>query len=887
MNRFFLTLFLTVLLVPVPVRAQLEPLPLDEGAAGLALAIRQLGAGASYMEVTAHPDDENNGLLVMLNRGRGLKTSLLTVTRGDGGQNMIGPEILESLGLLRSAELMAMHRYDGADQYFTRAYEFGYSFSVEETLEKWGKEEILADIVRIIRTVRPDVVTHLPTTGEGGGQHHQTTGRLAREAFDAAADPNRFPEQIRDGLRPWQPLKMYERHRGMGMGFGAPSTGPLPAGVVRMDTGVYDPILAGTYAQLGSLARSMHRCQSMNQLRQMPGEATSQWFLENAAIETEASETDLFDGIEMGLDRYRAFIAGQEAEAGFFLDGLEALKGHVARVAQTFDALEPWKTLPALRDGLSMVRSLRADIATSSLSDDAKYDLEQRLALKEEQFSNAVALAHGIALEALAEAGEVVPGSTFTVDLLVANQSPEPFDVTNVEVVTPDGWNLRRSGGDASGTLGAGGSLTTGFEVRVADDADYSRPYWERNHAVDRFDILDEGLLGLPFTPASVNARLTFRSGGVEVVLDEPVQYRYEGAWVGTEKQQRVTVLPALSVNVSPQVMVYPIGAESREVSVDVVYKGTGAAEGTLRLDVPAGWTVTPSAAPLSFDRKGEAAVVQFEVAAPAGVEASRYSVEAVAAMGGREYREGYETIDYHHIEKRYIFRSSEAAVEAVDIQVAPVTVGYVMGVGDGVAEAIQQLGVDVTMLDEDALAEGDLSRFDIIFTGVRAYLNREDLRAYNARLLEYAEQGGTVIVQYNKFEFNDAQWGPYPIEVSRNRVTVEEAPMRILDPGHPVFNFPNKVTENDWEDWIQERGTYFIGDKDERYVDLLASEDPWAYNAGEKQGIFVETRHGEGRWIYTGLGFYRQLPEGVVDAFKFFANVLSLPMAPNPPISD
>ncbi len=887
MNRLFLALFLTVLSVPAPVRAQLEPLPMDEGAAGLALAIRQLGAGASYMEVTAHPDDENNGLLVMLNRGRGLQTSLLTVTRGDGGQNMIGPEILESLGLLRSAELMAMHRYDGANQYFTRAYEFGYSFSVEETLEKWGKEAILADVVKIIRTVRPDVVTHLPTTGEGGGQHHQTSGRLAREAFDAAADPNRFPEQIRDGLRPWQPLKMYERFRGMGMGRGAPSTEPLPAGVVRMDTGVYDPVLGRTYAQLGAVARSMHRCQSMTQLRQMPGEANSQWYLENSAIEPVAGETDLFDGIEMGLDRYRAFVVGQEAQAGFFLEGLETLKGHVAQVEQTFSALEPWKTLPALRAGLSTVRSLRADIAASSLSDDAKYDLEHRLALKEEQFSNAVALAHGIAFEPLAESGEVVPGGTFTVDLLVANQSPEPFDVTSVEVMTPNGWTVRSSGGAASGTLGAGGSLSTAVEVRLADNAEYSRPYWVRNHSVDRFDILDEDLLGQPFSPAAVNARVTLRSGGVDVVLEEPVQYRYEGAWVGTEKQQRVTVLPALSVNVSPQVMVYPIGAESREISVDVVYKGTGAAQGTLRLDVPTGWTVSPREAPLNFDRKGEAAVVQFDVAAPAGVEASRYSVQAVAAMGGREYREGYETIDYHHIEKRYIFRPSEATVEAIDIKVAPVTVGYVMGVGDGVAEAIQQLGVDVTMLDEDALAEGDLSRFDIIFTGVRAYLNREDLRAYNARLLEYTEQGGTVIVQYNKFEFNDAQWGPYPIQVSSNRVTVEEAPMRILDPAHPVFNFPNKVTEDDWDDWIQERGTYFIGEKDERYVDLLASEDPWEYNAGEKRGIFVEARHGEGRWIYTGLGFYRQLPEGVLDAYKFFANVLSLPLAPTRPISE
>lgn len=625
----------------------------------------------------------------------------------------------------------------------------------------------------------------------------------------------------------------------------------------------------------------MHRCQSMSQLRALPGERISQWLLEEAVIPTEDREDDLFDGIEMGLDRFKDFVEGEEAQAGFFLEGLEALKGHVARAEEAFDAMEPWMTLPALRDGLTTVRQLRADIAASSLSVDAKYDLEHRLALKEDQFVNALTLAHGIALEPIAAEGEVVPGERFNVDLLVVNEGPEPIDVTSVEVVTPAGWTQQREGGETSGTISGGEGLASVVAVRVADNAEYSRPYWVRNPDVDRFDILKPELLGIPFEPGPVQAKVTFRSGDIEAVLEEAVQYRYEGPWVGTEKQHRVTVLPALSVNVSPRVVVYPTGAESRTISVDVVYKGTGEAQGTLRLDLPAGWDVTPSVASLDFDRKGEAAVLRFEVEAPATVEPGPYRVEAVATMGGQEFREGYETIDYHHIEKRYIFRPSQATVQALAIDVAPVTVGYVMGVGDDVPEAIQQLGLDVTMLDEEALAEGDLSRFDIIVTGIRAYLNRQDLRAYNDRLLDYVEQGGTVLVQYNKFEFNDAQWGPYPILVSRNRVTVEEAPVRILDPDHPVFNFPNRVTEDDWKDWVHERGTYFIGEKDERYVDLLASEDPWPYNAGEKLGVFVETRYGQGRWIYTGLGFYRQLPEGVPDAFKFFANVLSLPKAP------
>ncbi|MEK9500051.1 PIG-L family deacetylase [Gaopeijia maritima] len=882
MRRTILALFLAALMMPSSAEAQLEPIELDQGATGLALVLRQLAAGASYMEVTAHPDDENNGLLVMLNRGRGLRTALLTVTRGDGGQNEIGPEILDALGILRSAELMAMHRIDGAEQYFTRAYEFGYSFSVEETLEKWGKEEILADVVKIIRTERPDVVTHLPTTGEGGGQHHQTSARLAREAFEAAADPNRFPEQLADGLRPWQVLKMYERFGGMGFG-GASEAG---AGVVRMNTGVYDPVLGRTYAQMGAEARSMHRCQSMSQMRGLPGEAISFWFLENSVLDSDGTESDIFEGVEMGLDRLLDFVRGEEDAAGFFIEGLAELKSHVVRATEAYDALEPWQTLPGLRDGITTVRELRAAVAASALSDDAKHDLEHRLALKEEQFGRALALAHGVAVETVAEAGEVVPGSTFDVNFVVANQSPEPIGVTGVEVITPAGWSVQNESGSAVGQLGAGERVQSNFAVRVADDADYSRPFWERNYEVDRYDIHDESSLGLPFAPAPVHARLTFRSGDVDVVVEEPVQYRYAGEWVGTEKQQRITVLPTLSVNVSPRVVVYPVGAESREISVEIIYKGDEPAEGSLRLDVPAGWNVTPAQAPLRFARKGEAAVVQFEVAAPADVEVNEFTVDAVATMNGQEYAEGYQTIDYHHIEKRYIFRSSRATVETLDIRVAPVSVGYVMGAGDDVPSAIQQLGLDVTMLDEEALAEGDLSQYDIIVTGVRAYLTRQDLRAYNQRLIDYVEQGGTVLVQYNKFEFNDAQWGPYPIEVGRDRVTVEEAPMRILDPTHPVFTYPNTVTENDWNDWIQERGTYFIGEMDDRYVDLLASEDPWEYNAGEKRGILVETRHGEGRWMYTGLGFFRQLPEGVSDAYKFFANILSLPQAQNRPIS-
>ena len=349
--------------------------------------------------------------------------------------------------------------------------------------------------------------------------------------------------------------------------------------------------------------------------------------------------------------------------------------------------------------------------------------------------------------------------------------------------------------------------------------------------------------------------------------------------------EMRLTPVSAISLMLSPRNVVFPLRSanRSRTVSVDVLHKGREPAQGALRLEVPGGWNVSPSEAPLSFQRENEAATVKFELTPPSTVAPGTYEVGAVASFDGREYREGYETIAYHHVETRYLFHPARAKVQALEIEVAPVTVGYIMGGGDDVPEAIRLLGAEVEMLDEQELAEGDLSRFDLIMTGIRAYLTRDDLRAYNWRLLEYVENGGTMVVQYNKFEFNDAQWGPYPALVSRDRITVEEAPIRILEPDHPLFNYPNEITENDWSGWVQERGLYFLGDKDGRYVDLVASEDPWEYNAGEKRGALVEARYGDGRWLYVGLGFFRQLPEGVADAYKVFANLLSLPAAPDP----
>ena len=868
----------TILLFRSPASAQLEPIPEDRGATGLALALRKLGAGATFMHITAHPDDEDNGLLVMMNRGRGLRTALLTVTRGDGGQNQIGTELEEALGVLRSAELMAIHRIDGAEQYFTRAYEFGYSFSVEETFEKWGREEILADVVRIIRAVRPDVIVSLPLGGEGGGQHHQASGQLAKEAFRAAADPDRFPEQIQAGLRPWQPLKLYSRHWILRR---EDRDKPDPPGTVPMNTGHYDPILGLSYYQLGLQARANHLCQRIGQLRGLPGEHLSKWIPQDSVVPVVEGETDLFDGVPMGLDRLKVFLINAGPGMGL-RSGLLELEKQVEAANQAYDAKTPWKTLEPLREGLETVRRLRDILASGKVSEPATYELEHRLSYKEKSFTKAIALAHGLALDAIANRREIVPGGELEVKVRVTNRSPVPVEVVSVELEMPDDWK-QETEGETSERLGDNEKLDVPVKVTAATDAEPDRPYWVRNRAVDRYDIVEPEHLGLPFAPAAISARVTFRSGSVNLSIEEPVQQRYPGTWVGTEKQDRVAVLPKISLTLSPKVIVVPVvsGNRTRTASVAVLYKGTEEATGSLRLEVPEGWSASPASAPIRFQREDEATTLKFELTPPESLTPGRYEVEAVASLGGSDYREGFQRIAYHHIQTHYLFRPARAAVQVLDVRVAPVRVGYVMGVGDEVAEAVRQLGADLVMLDENDLAEGDLSQFDVIITGIRAYFNRPDLRAYNERLLDYVESGGTMVVLYNRREWDDAQWGPYPAKYSRSRITVEEAPVSILEPTHPLFNFPNRITEDDWKGWVQERGTYFLGERDQRYRDLLASEDPWEYNAGEKRGILVEAQYGAGRWIYVGLTLFRQLPAGVPDAYKFFANLLSLPKAP------
>jgi len=412
---------------PRVVSTQINPLAFDQGASGLGLALRQLPVEGTVLYVTAHPDDENNGVLVAFNRGRGLKTSLLTVTRGDGGQNEIGPELFQAIGILRGEELMAVHKYDGADQYHTRAFEFGYSFSVEETLQKWGKEEILADVVRVIRRVRPDVILTMNREGTGGGQHHQTSARLAQEAFRVAADPTRFPEQIREGLRPWQPRKIYQA--GNGPGFSAIG-GTLPAGAVRVPTGEFDPLLGMTWEQFGQIARGNHKCQGTSQLEAFPGDSAGTYVLYDSEPKIAGPEQDMLDGVDTSLPRLARFGEGKLASLA---QDLAAIAADAQAALDTFDARSPRKSAAPVAKGLAKVRQLRDAVRASAISADNKAELEWRLTRKEEDFMKALRLAQGVEVRVTSPDGDVVRGQSIDITTQVFNVGSEPLKVDAVQ----------------------------------------------------------------------------------------------------------------------------------------------------------------------------------------------------------------------------------------------------------------------------------------------------------------------------------------------------------------------------------------------------------------------------------------------------------------------
>jgi LmbE family N-acetylglucosaminyl deacetylase len=837
----------------------------DAGAAGLGQAIRRLGVVASVLHTGAHPDDEDSDLLAYLARGRQSRTAYLSLTRGDGGQNLIGPELYELLGVIRTDELLAARKIDGAAQFFTRAYEFGFSKSRDEALTKWDRETLLADMVRVIRTFRPLViVSQFSGTPSDGHGHHQAAGFLTPEAYRASGDPARFPEQVAEGLRPWKARKLYTR---------APERQPRDSArpsqaSLSINTGQFDPLLGRSYFEVAMEGRSQHRSQDQGAI-QRRGPQFSRLKLIDSSVGSLKQEKDIFEDIDttlLGVAAYSGSAANQ-------------LKRELAEVQKAADDAKekynPFATSqlsPIIARGLRKLRAIRASLSGLGLAAEAAYETDFLLGQKERDFADALARAEGIVVDCLSEDETVTPGQTF--NLSVSAYANAPSSQVKVTVSTPPGWSAAEKKQTSSVTDGRLVSQTD-FQVTVAADAEVTEPYWLKHPRKNDLFVPGKGGKGIePHAPPPVIASVEFDVAQERVVVTQAAQFRFADKALG-EIRHELKVAPAVVLNVSPSLLVFPKTGEApeQELTVSVTSNSKAPVRGTVKMGASAG-----AGSPGRFELKriGERANLSFRLRRPRTSSVAAASAE----VDGRDYLTGYQVISYPHTEPRYVYRDAAVRAQVIDVKVAPgLKVGYIEGAGDDFANALIRLGVNVKVIDARELATGTLDGYDVIVAGIRVYEVRPDVVSNNSRLLDYVNKGGTLIVQYNKNEIVDGNFTPYPAKMKRppDRVTDETAPVTLLEPSHPLFNFPNKITERDFDGWIQERGAYFFGEWDPRFKPLMACHD-----AGEegKRGGELAATFGKGLYLYTAYGWFRQLPDGVPGAYRLIANMVSLPKA-------
>lgn len=860
---------------PAPVGTQ-KPAQ-DEGAIGVWQKLLKLRTTASAMHTTAHPDDEQGGVLALLGRGQGARLSLLTLTRGESGDNAIGAELFDAVGLIRTEELLLADRYYGVDrQYFTTVADYGFSKRLDETLEKWGRENVLRDMVRVIRMDRPLVlIARFQGNQRDGHGNHQAAGLLTQEAFTAAGDPNVFPEQVRAGLRPWQPLKLY-------MG----GVRENEDWTLKVDTGAFDPVLGESYNTIARLGLSFQRSQNSGRSTPQAGPAVSYYKRLQSIIAAPAKERGFFDGIDTtipGLYKVMRKPAPPGADTA-----LNAIDREVKAAIEAVRMTSPSDAVAALARALSATRA-----ALRQPGGDP--DVAFALAVKERQLQDAITAALGVAFSAMAQpAGTqepgglpaglapatvmppVVPGQTFEVRTQFTNRSPIEVGGVHVTLEAKGNWTLRGDG--AAGDARNNQPVAATFTLTVPRNAPFTRPYFTRASIQDaRYTVIDDTQLHRPAADPPVVAVARYLVGGEAVELRQPVTRLEPNLPYGYDTRV-LAIVPAIAVTMSPSQAVVPLGAGDRKLRVrtELTSNVDGPSGGGVRIAVPAGWTVDPASQPFQLSHAGERAFQMFTVTIPA-LESREYRIDAVASSRGRDYREGYDVIQHRDLETRFLYRAAAAAVRGIDVTIAPgLKVGYVMGVGDDVPSGLAQLGADVQLLGAQDLAVSDLERFDAIVTGTRAYAVRGDLRTYNRRLLDYAKNGGNLIVLYNSQEFVPNQHAPFPAELPRNaeEVSEEDSPVEILAPADPVFNTPNRITAADFDRWVEQRGSKFWSTWDAAYSPMIATHDR---GQAPQKGGWLHARYGKGHYTYFAYALHRQLPYGVPGPYRLLANLLSL----------
>jgi LmbE family N-acetylglucosaminyl deacetylase len=811
--------------------AHADPRPREiMDAAQIRLGIEKLGVVGTALYVGAHPDDENTAMLAWLANGRKVRTLYLSLTRGDGGQNLIGTDVGDRLGVIRTQELLAARRVDGAEQRFTRALDFGFSKRSDETLRLWGHDRILEDVVWQIRRLRPDIViTRFPPDSTAGHGHHAASAILAAEAFRAAADSTKFPDQLA-WLRPWQAKRLVWNVFRFG------NSGPdTSRGRVTVDLGAYNSLLGLSYSEIAGKSRSMHKTQGFG-APERRGSFTNTFVHRDG----DRATNDLFDGVDLSWRR---------------VPGGERVQPLVEQALKEFDAAHPEASLPLLLRINGVLTTLPADPIVTQ---------------KRTEVAELIRSCSGLWLEGIAASPLVSVGGIVKINASALARVRTPLDIERVELVRtglqPEVLSQHRD----DRPLAANQALIDTFETRVPPDAESAQPYWLRRPSAGAwFEIEDPRLTGMPENMPALVVRYWLTANGEHFQIDVPVVYRWLDPVAG-ERYRALDVVPPVALSFGRGVYLFP-DLKPRPVEVTVRSADVGVA-GRVVLDLPDGWKSTPASVPIALAAGEADTLVRFTVTPAAGPAAARM-VAALDTEKGTHWHQQRITLDYAHVPMQTLLPSAEARAVRADLRTSGREIGYLMGSGDQLPQALEQMGFHVTLLDDDYLEHGDLARFPVIVVGVRAYNTRPRLLAHQKLLLDWVAAGGRLVVQYNTADDGLDVLGPKPFHISRDRVTVEDAEVTETDPAHPLLSQPNKIGPADFAGWVQERGLYFANPWDPSYQAPLSCHDP-----GEpaRAGGLLYARHGKGVFIYSGYAWFRQLPAGVPGAWRLFANLVS-----------
>lgn len=792
--------------------------------------LKKLNTIGSVLYIAAHPDDENTRLLAYLANEKKLRTAYLSLTRGDGGQNLIGKEQGEALGLIRTQELLAARRIDGAEQFFTRANDFGYSKTPEETFTFWNKDSVLADVVLAIRKFKPDVIIcRFPTTGEGGHGHHTASAMLAIEAFDAAADSKRFPEQLKY-TETWQVKRLFWNTFNFG------TTNTTNPNQLKIDVGLYNTLLGKNYGEVAAESRSCHKSQGFGSAKQRG--SNIEYFKQ---LKGDSVTVDLFEKIDCSWNR---------------INELKKVGNIINEIIKSYNVTNPENSVKNL---VKLYKELQA---INSQNPEILYWKKQKI----KETESLLLACSGIWLEATANDYIGISNQEVSVTAQVLMRNNSQVKLNSIKYLKSDTLtNLQ---------LNTNNLYTFKRKEKLPPHITYSNPYWlnQKPH-LGMYLVNSVDLIGKPENESQTKITFNVSILDLNLSISKDIVYKYTDPVKG-EIYRPFEILPPATINISEKAFVF--NDLTTKTIVLTVKANAANIEGKVELKSSADWTTEIKNPNFKLNNKGDEAII--EVTITPNTNATNGKLEAMLNINNNRYNQSIKRIEYDHIPYQFILSSAEASLVNVNLKKTGLNIGYIPGAGDDIPSCLKQIGYNVTTLTDDLLLNEDLSKYNAIVTGVRAYNTNERLQVHYNKLMTYVNNGGNLIVQYNtnnRIGPVKANIGPYPFTISRDRVTDENAKVQFNNEKHYVLNFPNQITDKDFDNWIQERGIYFATELDKNYETIFSMKDP---NEKASDGSLIIAKHGKGNFVYTGLAFFRQLPAGNSGAYRLFVNLLSLP---------